>query len=46
MLSGFIEKPLREVFYESNELHGILAPDQTNSLILQYKIVDGARILA
>jgi hypothetical protein len=45
LLSEFIEKPLREVFYESNEVHGILVPDQTNSLILRPKIVDGAQIL-
>ena len=34
LLSEFIEKPLRESFYESNKLYGILAPDQSNSLIL------------
>ncbi len=46
LLSEFIEKPLRESFYESNDLHGILAQDQTNSLILRQTIVDGAQNLA
>ncbi|MEE8551912.1 MAG: DUF1156 domain-containing protein [Desulfobacterales bacterium] len=46
LLSEFIEKPLRESSYESNDLHGILAQDQTNSLILRQTIVDGAQNLA
>ena len=45
LLSKFIDKPLREAFYESNKLCGIHVGDQTNSLILRQKIVDGARIL-
>ena len=46
LLSEFIEKPLRESYYESNELRGTLAPNQSNSLILRLKIVGGVRFFA